>query len=172
MLIKILLVCCFFNLVMAGELTLCEYSSVVEGCKNKQITKVEIPADVTYIADMAFSGCKWLSVASFPESLQRIGYKAFFEIGLEKLLITGNLTKLGDRSFEGCTKLKEVVIVSELLAIPNDCFKGCLQLKEVGLPMSLKSIGSNAFEECSSLKEIVLPNLLERIGYVSCAAIS
>ena len=65
MLIKILLVCCFFNLVVASELTLCEYGSVVEVCKNKQITKVEIPKEVTYIADFAFSGCKRLSVLSF-----------------------------------------------------------------------------------------------------------
>ena len=54
MLIKILLVCCFFNLVVASELKLCEYGSVVESCKNKQIAKVEIPKEVTYIADFAY----------------------------------------------------------------------------------------------------------------------
>ena len=97
---KILLVCCFFNLVVAGELTLCEYGSVVEVCKNKQRTKVEIPNDVTYIADFAFSGCNRLSFASFPESLQRIGYKSFFASGLKTLLISGKLTQLGDRAFE------------------------------------------------------------------------
>lgn len=86
MLIKILLVCCFFNLVMANELTLCEYGSVVEVCKNKQITKVKIPNDVIYIADFAFSGCKRLSVASFPESLQRLATNLSLLQGLKLCL--------------------------------------------------------------------------------------
>lgn len=103
---KILAILCFVNLLVASELKLCEYGSVVEGCKSKNLTKVEIPKEVTYIADMAFLGCKRLSVASFPESLQCIGYKAFFETGLETLLISGQLTQLGDRAFEGCAKLK------------------------------------------------------------------
>ena len=109
MLIKILLVCCFFNLVVAGELTLCEYGSVVEVCKNKQITKVEIPKEVTYIADFAFSGCDRLSVASFPESLQRIGYKSFFASGLKTLLISGQIKQIEDRALESCTNLREVL---------------------------------------------------------------
>ena len=65
MLNKILLICCFFNLVMAGEFTLCEYGSVVVACRNKQIIKVEIPKAVTYIANFAFSGYNRLSVLSF-----------------------------------------------------------------------------------------------------------
>ena len=68
MLIKILLVCCFFNLLVASELKLCEYSSVVEGCKNKQITNVEIPADVTYIADMAFLAVNGFLLRVFPKA--------------------------------------------------------------------------------------------------------
>ena len=81
MFIKVLLILCFFNRVMAGELTLCEYGSVVEVCKNKQITKVEIPKEVTYIADFAFSGCSGF--------LLRVFLKAYNELATNLSLLHG-----------------------------------------------------------------------------------
>lgn len=65
--------------------------------------------------------------------------------------------------FEGCSKLKSIVISDKVEFIGKYAFKDCVLLQNIKLPKSLKTLGKYAFDNCDSLDEIIIPNNLRRL---------
>ncbi len=74
------------------------------------------------------------------------------------------VTSIGERAFDGCYILTEIVIPDSVTSIGDYAFWWCGALTEIVIPDSVTSIGDSAFEQCSSLTEIVIPNSVTGIG--------
>lgn len=85
---------------------------------------------------------------------------------LESLKIPANVTTIIAESFKGCVNLENVIIVedSKLVTIGDSTFEGCSKLREINFPASLKNIGEAAFKNCASLDFLSIPNTLTSIG--------
>ena len=83
---------------------------------------------------------------------------------LEKIVIPGNIERIGYLSFSYCPNLKEAVLQNGVKIIEKSAFVGDEALENVVLPNSLTTIESTAFRGCSSLKSINIPNSVEKIN--------
>ena len=137
------------NLKVIGE-------KAFSGCSNLQ--EITIPPKVTEWGYCSFNaaGIRTLNIS---EGIEKIGSMAFCSCtDLEKVVLPSTLKNLGNDTFSGCEKLKEIKIPEKVKGIPELCFSGCFNLEKVELPKNLEFIGSGAFDRCNSLKELKLPN--------------
>lgn len=76
---------------------------------------------------------------------------------------TFKVTEIGERAFERCRNVTEVVLPEGLLIINEDAFINCTELRICNFPTTLKRIESAAFRY-SSVREVILPDNLEFLG--------
>ncbi len=62
------------------------------------------------------------------------------------------------------SEIKTVIISENITTVGNTAFYDCSNLASVTLPSTLTSVGSNAFADCESLESIILPANLAKIG--------
>ena len=86
---------------------------------------------------------------------------------VKTVIIEDGVTSIGDRAFDGCTKLTRVVIPDSVTSIGYSSFRGCYSLPSVAIPDSVTSIGDSAFAYCKALTGITLSGSVTSIG--SCA---
>jgi len=124
-------------------------------------TKVVIP-DVIKIGDKVYR-------------ITEIYNKAFYNNKkLKEVVLSANISKIGDSAFEGCTGLEKVTLHEGLVTIGNRAFYGCTSLKSITLPTTVKTIGASAFENCTALKTVTLNTGLVEIGnkaFYNCKAL-
>ena len=95
----------------------------------------------------------------------RIENKAFQ--GCKKLRtveIGNHVKKIGDSAFRDCTKLVNVMIGSNVTSIGKHAFRGCKKLKEIVITKYVKTIGDSAFQDCPVLAYITIGARVETIG--------
>ena len=91
-----------------------------------------------------------------PETVTEIGECAFFNFGSTPIVsdfrinLPRNLTKMGQRAFQGCGYLKTINIPGTLKEIPMAAFADCSFMKEIVIGKGVTSIGSVAFQNCGS----------------------
>ena len=96
---------------------------------DSEITALEIPYNVTYIQNYAFSGCYNLNSITIPNSVTSIGKEAFQDCSnLKSVTIPNSVTSIGEEAFAGCSNLKSVIIPNSVSSIKNNAFKGCPNL--------------------------------------------
>ena len=72
-------------------------------------TSVTIPNSITYIGELAFSGCRGLTSVTIPNSVTSIGRSAFSGCsGLTSVTIPNSVTSIGWYAFEDCSGLTSV----------------------------------------------------------------
>lgn len=148
---------------------------------------IELSEGLEVIGNRAFQGCLSIIELVIPDSVNSLGYLAFYDCpelkeihfgkgiteikdhmfhnntSIEKVVISGALEKIGDGAFEGCTSL-EVIDMKSVKNIGNRAFFGCSSLKSVTLPENLQSIGDSAFIGCRGLSAIIIPESVVSIG--------
>ena len=71
---------------------------------------------------------------------------------------TFNVTAIGDKAFNGCTKLKKVTIGSKMTTIGKQAFNGCKVLTSITISSKvLKTVGSSALKGISAKAVIKVP---------------
>jgi len=85
------------------------------------------------------------------------------------LVIPGELdgypvTKIGEKAFFTCRKLKGVIIPDGVMSIGNNAFSSCDWLTGVSIPDGVTSIGDGAFSACARLESVILPDSVTSIG--------
>lgn len=83
---------------------------------------------------------------------------------IRKVVISENVTVIGEIAFDNCQGLTEVEGWEHLKEIHTRAFRGCTGISEAELPEGLTLIGVCAFEGCTNLKEIVIPSTAEEVG--------
>lgn len=129
-----------------------------------QLESVELPNTIQKIGRAVFSGCSKLKNVTLPESLTSVGDNAFYNTGIESIVIPGTFAMEG-AIFADCVKLKKVIIEPGVTRLMD--FSGCTALEEVTLmdtPNSGLEIRERCFYNCTALKKIYLPKWVT-VGY-------
>lgn len=82
---------------------------------------------------------------------------------IEKLIITGGITRIGARCFADFDNLETVVMCDSIETIGEACFSNDEELKNVKLSQSLREIKDNAFKS-TAIQQIFLPAGVKKIG--------
>ncbi len=93
--------------------------TLIVGCAD---TVVPDDGTVTAIGDCAFSYCKDLTELVIPDTVKSIGMNAFYESGIEELVIPEGVEILADGVFCYCENLKKVTLPSSITYIDNMVF--------------------------------------------------
>ena len=129
---------------------------------------------------------------TFSEGLEVIGAEAFGGIQNTKVTIPDSVRIIGNKAFEGCRNLTEVVTGENLIEIGEKAFAGddapkygvtsvdlsrsqklttigvsafaYTKIMQVDIPDSVETIGGSAFYRCSQLEKVKLPNNKTTIG--------
>ena len=159
--------------------------------------KVVIPDEyngwiVTKIANEAFyeitlAESNGITAVRVPETVQRIGTRAFIDSAFKSIEIPDGVWEIGDSAFSACDflecftfpsgtrivpaniffscgNLKEVCNLEHVTEIEYGAFYACRSLEKVSLGESLEKIGDTAFRACESLTKIDIPQSVTSIG--------
>jgi hypothetical protein len=120
---------------------------------------VVLPANLTKLCPL--SNCTALKEISIPKAVKTIPVTCFSgDTALEKVVINGDLTEIGNQAFLDCKSLKSINFPDSLTTIGNWAFHGCESLTEITLPKGLKTIGELAFSDIG-LQTVTVPAELE-----------
>lgn len=150
----------------------------------KKLKRIIIPNSLKIIKDLAFSGCDSIETITLPDSLENGGLKKQLFLNCHKLktvIFSKNITELPDEMFKGCRNL-DIVLPLNITKVGNstfeDCsklstvspyieemgnysFKGCKKLEEVHLNKNITELKNGTFEGCTKLKDILSENKIE-----------
>lgn len=123
-----------------------------------------------------FSGCSALEQVLLPDTVTRIGYRAFY--GCSSLLtinIPEGVSEIGEYAFYNCKKLDGIEIPEACRSIGEDAFCNCSRLTKIHLPDNCTVVGSSAFSGCESLADVKLSfaqTLLAGSTFNGCKSLS
>ena len=83
---------------------------------------------------------------------------------VERIIISGTVTKMESNAFCNCVNLKEVRMTYTGTEIPTECFKDCSLLETLPLFRYVKNIGAQAFSGCRSLVNVIFGGEISSIG--------
>ena len=134
----------------------------------KSITKITIPA-TTSMGHLPFSNnnLKEIVVGSLTEKLEPTAVVGFDEISsstVEKITFGYGVKKIGDKAFNNCSELKEVIFYPGIMSIGKNAFSKT-GITSVSIPSSVTSVGDYAFSKCDSLETVILGDNDEKVFY-------
>lgn len=125
------------------------------GCGFSDIT---IPDSIVTVGENVFSGCRNLTKPVYNSST----FFYYPDMDNTEYAIPDGITKINHTAFRNRVKLQKVTL-PQVESIGNKAFEECTALKEVVTGSVLKVIGGNAFNNCQSLDTFDLQNV-ETIG--------
>lgn len=160
--------------------------SGVSGNKNA-LTRYEVSSEyseeeggellpVTEIGDEAFMRCYSLTSVTLPDTIERIGERAFMDCSFRNFTIPESVTYIGYGAFGKCTTLKEIVIPQSVTEIDELAFAYCNSLQTVVLKANVTELKPKVFVNSyavsggqiytdTSLKTVYLPSSLRKIYF-------
>ena len=75
---------------------------------------------------------------------------------VNKVVISNEVTKIGDAAFKDCSNLVSVIIPDSVITIGYNVFKECSNLSSLYIPASVKNISYNFLVGCDSLQNIIV----------------
>lgn len=181
-------------------------TGLFSGCT--ALNKIILSSSLT-LPQYMFNGCSALKTVQYWDGNEVMGTEnevtlapglttinnyAFQNSGIEKVIISKSMTKLGTATagycFSGCKQLKEVILPSGLTLIGGTMFKDCVNLttikyrtadgtdvgndNEITLPASLTELGTYCFQNCTGLTEIDLVNInnLGNYSFQGCTGLT
>lgn len=144
------------NLTDAVQTVLDDHISL-RGVISRNITSVEIPADVTSIGTMAFAYCDKLSSISINNAITEIKPSAFTHATRLATISFGiGVTVIQNNAFEYCSALTSVTFPAQLQTLKDWSFRYCSGLttvKFLGTPTTVQ----NAFVNSNNISDIYVP---------------
>ena len=126
--------------------------------KGKDIESVIIPEGVVYIGDEAFLECENLKSVSFPESLERIGKRAFASSAIESITLPDSVTQIGNEAFYK-SKLMNARLGNGEMTIGRGAFSKCESLTVLQLSPNTVSLDIDSIES-PGIVELLIPGAI------------
>ncbi len=152
------------------KLNLSKKTATLTGTRNRNITKLVIPAavkanhtsyKVTAIGTGACRGLKKLSAVTIGKNVGSIGKNAFYGCVKLKTVSGGKgLTKIGAGAFQGCKLLAKITLYAKVKTIGKNAFLKCAKLKTIVIKSSKltsKTVGTNTFKGIYAKAAIKVP---------------
>ena len=79
---------------------------------------------------------------------------ADYENQIEKLVLTGGITRIGAEAFYDYDRLEEIDFGDSLVEIGERAFYGCDDLTVIHLPATFRKFGAECFRACNSLQRV------------------
>ena len=95
-----------------------------------------------------------------------------YKDGVGVIEFNAPITTIGDRAFDGCSRLTSVTIPNSVTEIGEGAFYECKSLTSVTIPDSVTTIGKGAFCACESLTSVTIPDSVTTIGNSAFACCS
>ena len=128
------------------------------------LTSITIPDSVTKIGERAFSSSRLTSV-TMGDFVTEIGGSAFSNCSrLTSVIIPNNVTTIRQYAFSYCTSLSSVTIPDSVIEIESSAFFNCSCLTSLTIGDGLTTIGEDAFSYCTSLSSVTIPDSVTTIG--------
>jgi len=139
-------------------------------------THIIVQEGVTEIADSAFEFWVTLESISFPNTVKRIGDRAFHECSSLVQIIclqkdeeedaSSSIERIGESAFADCESLEDIsgLLTESITHIGPHAFRGT-RIRTVKIPSSCTTIDEGTFSDCSILSEIIMPSTVESISY-------
>ncbi len=141
---------------------------------DSNITKLSIPASVSYIGDNIVADTYHLVSIKVDEKNNlydsRENCNAIIHTASNKMIAVCKYTTFPASVTEIAVilrdniNLKQYIIPSSNEIIDCQAFAGCTNLSEIYIPDSIVSIGYEAFSNCTKLKSIKIPDSVKEIG--------
>lgn len=117
--------------------------------KVSSVETVAIAEGTAVVPYEAFSGCKYLTNVSLPNTLTTISENAFYNCtSLESINIPDSVTYIGRYAFQNCEGLTMITTPNSDCYIDYRAFYNCLNLTTVNYNTYSGSIYYNSFENC------------------------
>lgn len=138
------------------------------GAENEGFETLKLPAKIEKIGNKAFCNIG-LKKVTFPNTLKEIGVAAFQMNKLTSIELPDSVVTLGGGAFGTNPELASLVLSKSLKEIPAGAF-GCStageymkNLTKLTIPEGITKIGNNAFAG-NNIKDIVIPSTVTEIG--------
>lgn len=98
-----------------------------------------------------------------------------FSKGVGTITFSGDVTRIGEKAFIGCSSMTAVSIPDSVKSIGAHAFMYCYNLTSISLPNGVTTIGLDAFSNCTGLTSISLGNSVTSIGttaFHNCSALT
>ena len=100
-----------------------------------------------------------------PEGVTKIGERAFYRCSkLKAVKLPSSLREIEKFAFNNCSKIENIEIPEGVTKIGSAAFWQCINLKAVKLPSSLREIENSVFNNCSKIENIEIPEGVTKIG--------
>lgn len=156
-----------------------------------KVEMIVIPTSIKVINDWAFCGSANLPAVVLHDKVEKIGFAAFYESGLQGIALNKGLKTIDAAAFGNCTALN-IIVVPDLKAWMSISFNGIDSypnhygqlyfvdsesnlITEITVPAGTESIAWRMFENASTLQKINLPASVKSIAaaaFKGCAALS
>lgn len=73
------------------------------------------------------------------------------------------VTTIGERAFEACWQISEVVLPDSIKEIGAEAFSQCYRLESINIPESVTTLRELVFGSCYSLTEVVVPDNITKV---------
>ena len=135
---------------------------IFESCEG--LTGITLPNTLNTIGYRAFYNCSGIKGSiDIPDTVTKVGEAAFQNTSITSVSLSENMTSISRYLFNGCVALKNITMPSKLTTIEDSAFRGCVALESITIPDTVTKIEGNVFRECSALTNITLSKNLTKI---------
>lgn len=121
--------------------------------------------EVENIPDYLCYGMTNLLSVDLPESLKRIGKRAFQNCsGLEDITLPEGLQTIDEYAFYNCTSLPSVTLPTGLRTVEQNAFRECTNLTTLDIKEGVEFIGDWAFSMNPKIETVSVPKTVKHIG--------
>ena len=128
------------------------------------LKKCYLGNSVVILDAFSFLSCRSLEVLLLSKNITEIGNNPFTECyNLKSIILPDSVNYIGFNWFYKCYNLSFVVLPTNITAINGNSFSTSYNLEDIVIPNKVTSIESSAFSNCYNLKSIVIPESVTNI---------
>jgi hypothetical protein len=132
---------------------------------------VTLSAGVTTLDTDVFSGLTGLTEVKFNTNnvVTALKDRSFQGCSrLKSLILPTGVTTIGPQTFQGCSSLTQIIVPSGVTIIENETFQGATSLVSAELLGTITAVGDKAFQGCTLLEKIAFSEGLTSLGTAIC----